>query len=616
MPHRLLGLLSSILFVLIGAFSAEAQNKRALVIGIDAYGQLPKLERAVADARAMARVLAELGFAVRLVENPDRVAMSGAFGQFRESLQAGDTAFVFFAGHGLEIEGQNILLPRDAPSPAQTTVDQVRDAGFFTAALIDRVTRQGARAAFFVFDACRSNPYAARKQGRAIGASKGLARQEAPEGVFVLMSAGQGQEALDNLNLRGRPITDTDANSVFTRVLIAELRRPGLTHIELAKAVQLRVRDLAQGIGHTQLPAFYDQIVGNVVFRAAAPAPRLQPVPVPPAARADELAWNLVKDSLDRATLERFIAQFPTSPRRAEAEARLALLRQLASAAPAPATAASLPVPLSTLPSLPPPGTPVTRLPLPLTAAELAALKVREPFRECEGCPEMIVVPAGTFMMGTPKDEVGRYELYDPAPRKVSIPQPFAVGRFEVTFEEWEACLREGGCRNYRPNDSGFGRGRQPVINVSYHDAQAYVAWLSQKTGKTYRLLTGEEWEYAARAGTTTPFSFGPTISGEDANYRADTAYANGPVGVFRKRPVPVGSFKPNAFGLYDMHGNVSEWVADCVEPPDETCGARLMRGGDFTSYPRDVRAGRRNHEFPGIRFATHGFRVARNLTH
>lgn len=259
---------------------ALAQTRHALVIGVDDYSNVPKLGRAVADARAMRDALQALGFKTRFAENPDRNAMSAAIAGLEDSLEKGDTAFLFFAGHGVEIAGQNVLLPADVPDPGRASQGILRDAGFNTAVLIERITARGARSAFFVFDACRDNPYAKAGNTRAVGAARGLGRTEAPEGVFVLMSAGLNQQALDSLNMPGRPETDRSPNSVFTRVLLEELARPGLTHIVLAKAVQTRVRDLARSVDHAQVPAFYDQIIGDVILRQGRAA---SPVAVAPA---------------------------------------------------------------------------------------------------------------------------------------------------------------------------------------------------------------------------------------------------------------------------------------------------------------------------------------------
>jgi hypothetical protein len=273
--------------MLCGATVAQAQNRHALVVGIDDYRNVAKLSRAVADARAMTGALQSLGFKTRLVENPDRNAMSIALAGFEEGIEKGDTAFVFFAGHGIEIAGQNVLLPADVPDPGRASSGILRDAGFNTATLIERITARGARSAFFVFDACRDNPYAQSGNTRTVGTARGLARTEAPEGVFVLMSAGLNQQALDSLNEPGKP-ADRNPNSVFTRVLLEEMARPGLTHIVLAKAVQTRVRDLARSVNHAQVPAFYDQIIGDVVLRpdGSPPVASLPPASAPSAAPA------------------------------------------------------------------------------------------------------------------------------------------------------------------------------------------------------------------------------------------------------------------------------------------------------------------------------------------
>src|SRR5262245_34832353 len=246
---------------------AAAQKKVALVIGIDDYQTVPKLQRAVEDARSVDAALRELGFSVHRIENSNRMAISLALAAFQSQIEKGDTAFVFFAGHGVEIKGQNLLLPADVPEPNSASEGLLKDMGFFTADLIERVTERGARAAFFVIDACRNNPYAQPGSRRSIGTTRGLAKMEAPEGVFVLLSAGLGQEALDTLNTRDAPQRDAAKNSVFTRVFLEEFRRPGVTHTEMAKNVQVRVRDLAREVGHSQVPAFTDQILGWVVFR-------------------------------------------------------------------------------------------------------------------------------------------------------------------------------------------------------------------------------------------------------------------------------------------------------------------------------------------------------------
>lgn len=174
----------------------------------------------------------------------------------------------------------------------------------------------------------------------------------------------------------------------------------------------------------------------------------------------------------------------------------------------------------------------------------------------------MVPIPPGTFLMGSPSEEKERNRDEGP-PRHVTIAQPFALGKYEVTFAEWDACVAAGGCL-YRPGDHGRGRGRRPVMQVSWSDAKTYVAWLSRIAGKAYRLPSEAEWEYAARAGTSTPFSNGATISTDEANYNGAFVYDGGRKGKYLRQTLEVGTFAPNQFGLHDMHGNIREWVEDC----------------------------------------------------
>jgi formylglycine-generating enzyme required for sulfatase activity len=258
--------------------------------------------------------------------------------------------------------------------------------------------------------------------------------------------------------------------------------------------------------------------------------------------------------------------------------------------------------------------------------AEKAA-KPGSDFKECtNGCPTMIVVPAGKFMMGSPATEKDRRDNEGPQ-HEVAIGKPFAVSKFEVTFDDWDTCVGLGGCA-HRPKDDGWGRGTRPVINVSWDDVQQYVAWLSKMTGRPYRLLSEGEWEYAARAGTTTVYSWGDEIGRGNAN-------CDGCGSQWDYKPAPVGSFAANAFGLNDMHGNVSEWVEDCYHgsyegaPTDGStwasgsglaglfgdCSRRVVRGGSWIITPEFLRAAFRIRNIPGYRYGGLGFRLGRTLT-
>ncbi len=255
-----------------------------------------------------------------------------------------------------------------------------------------------------------------------------------------------------------------------------------------------------------------------------------------------------------------------------------------------------------------------------------------EVFRDCPQCPELVVLPAGTFKMGSPASEAERY--INEGPRYwVTIAKPLVVGKYEVTFAEWDACWRAGNC-SHSPRDQGWGRDNHPVINVSWRDVQQYLAWLSRKTDKPYRLLSESEWEYAARAGTTTPFHFGDTISTDQANYNGNHTYGSGRKGIYRERTVAVGSFPANNFGLHDMHGNVREWVEDCwsgsysAAPSDGSawtrsgrawtrsgdCERRTLRGGSWEDVPKRLRSAVHFWNPVEDRSREVGFRVARAL--
>jgi formylglycine-generating enzyme required for sulfatase activity len=257
-----------------------------------------------------------------------------------------------------------------------------------------------------------------------------------------------------------------------------------------------------------------------------------------------------------------------------------------------------------------------------LTAEAESALKSGQDFKECTYCPVMVVVPAGKFGMGSTKGKTEHFPVEEPQ-HDVLINRRFAVSRFEMTFEEWDPCVILGGC-TYSPSDQGWGRGTRPVINVSWDDIQQYVAWLSKRTGKSYRLLSEAEWEYAARAGTTTDYPWGDEIGNGHANcVGCGSQWDN-------KQTAPVGSFAANAFGLYDMHGNVWEWVEDCwhldySEAPADgsawvtggNCEGRVMRGGSWGDSPKGgpLRSAFRGWFSSGTRNVVIGFRLARTLT-
>jgi formylglycine-generating enzyme required for sulfatase activity len=255
-----------------------------------------------------------------------------------------------------------------------------------------------------------------------------------------------------------------------------------------------------------------------------------------------------------------------------------------------------------------------------MTPSAERALKPKDIFKECDQCPEMVVVPAGSFTMGSPVSEPGR-DIDESPQHTVTIAKLFAVARFPLTFDEWDACVADGGCNGYKPGDQGWGRGRLPVINVSWDAATAYAAWLSQKTGNAYRLLTEAEWEYAARAASMTAYYWGDEIGKGNANCDGcGSKWDN-------QQTSPVGSFAANAFGLYDMAGNVWQLVQDCYHDnyrtastdglawTSEDCSRRVIRGGSWVSLPQLLRSAGRFRNPASSWGNLLGFRVARTLS-
>jgi formylglycine-generating enzyme required for sulfatase activity len=718
--------------LLVAAFWALAEpsvaeaKRVAFVVGIDVYDNLgpnQQLAKAVNDSRAVAGVFKEIGFQVIAAENTSRPNFLRAWQRFLDTVAPGDLTALYFSGHGVEINGSNYLIVRDAPQAADGE-EVLKNSALRLQSLIDRLKEQRGQASIFVIDACRDNPYADQSKKRGLNASRGLRAEEPPKGTMIMLSAGAGQEALDSLSP-----TDPNPNSIYTRTLLPLLKEPGLEITDLAKRLRGEVEALAATVRHEQRPAFYHELSGDLFL---VPRPQGSPgiAAGPPASEA-AAAWSAAKDSSSPAVLEFYIKRFPGTVYAGMAQARLDELKrtQVAVATPpppapnlalpaaprvAPPTAPSVPGPANrpaevsqpkrppsvyeaaqawaaarqssspdvlsdflekyadtiygpmarqrlqdlkgaefaamlpapqrapdgpalaamvppAQPAAPPASTPVagpfqaSRPAVPLTPADEGRLAPQNQFTECVGCPDMTVVPAGSFTIGSPAGEVGRTGDEGPQVR-VTFARPFAVGRYAVTFEEWDACTADGGCNGYRPPDDGRPRGRYPVVNVSWDDAQSYVAWLSKRTGRRYRLLSEAEREYAARAGTTSSFWWGSSISPKQANYDGTISYVGGERGEFRQRSLAVDTFSANPFGLSQVHGNVNEWVADCWRgsyqdmPSDGAastsgdCGRRVLRGGSWYDPPQQLRAAARTAVYPGFRSNKIGFRVARTL--
>ena len=303
----------------------------------------------------------------------------------------------------------------------------------------------------------------------------------------------------------------------------------------------------------------------------------------PDATRAEVVFWESVRDSTNAAAYEAYLGRWPRGVYAPLATMRLTELRGGGGERPA--------------------------------ADPPSVREAGEVFRDCPTCPELVVVPAGRFRMGCVS---GRDCDDDERPVHEVEVRSFALGQYEVTFEEYDRFAQATGRR--RPADRGWGRGARPVINVSWEDATAYAAWLSAEAGKEYRLPSESEWEYAARAGTTTRYSWGDDIGRSRANCEGCRGRWDD-----ENRTSPAGSFATNPWGLHDMHGNVWEWVEDCWHEnyagalrdgsawtTGGNCSRRVLRGGSWNSLPRSLRSANRLRLDAEDRGSLNGFRVAR----
>jgi formylglycine-generating enzyme required for sulfatase activity len=544
------------------AAPAHAEKRVALVIGNSSYVHIPRLANPANDARLMAQTLRALGFTLvgaAAQFDLDESGLRRAVQNFGSQLAGADVALFYYAGHGVQVSGRNYLVPVGANPVKEADVD-------FQMLDANLVLRQmesaGAKLNLVIFDACRNNPFGGRGLRTA---APGLATMQAPEGTLISFATQPGNVALDGAG----------GNSPYTKALAEVIRKPGLDIFRAFNEVGLVV---AGATGGQQQPwVSLSPIKGEFYFagRAIGVEPRKD-------ASADAAVTAL------QQRLKALEEQLKKKDAKKD-EPKVAVGTFPPKSEPAPSR----------------------------------TYKPGETFKECDDCPEMVVVPAGSFTMGSPASERGRSSSEGPQHR-VTIAKHFAVGKFEVTFAEWDACVADGGCNGYKPADQGWGRGRRPVINVSWTDALSYISWLQRRTGRKYHLLSEAQWEYAARAGTTTPFSTGRTITTGQANF--DGNYSS-PKGQYRQSTVAVGALGANAFGLHEMHGNTSEWTEDCWNgsfagaPSDGSawtsgeCGRRVLRGGCWSGVPSELRSAHRGWNDPGVRAGCFGFRVARTLT-
>ncbi len=578
---------------------AEASRRVALVIGNGDYSTLAKLSNPVTDARVIAAALKARGFAVSEHYDLSRADLLDALEQFKQTARAADVAVAFYAGHGMEIAGKNIIAPVDTeivcePKEARRAValDELFEA-------VSEAQNQ-----IVLLDACRNDPFpqCPTRAAQAGSGFRGIQRIGASDRSLLIANATlSGQLAADG---------DPGAHSPFAKALLARFSSDA--RVPWRDLLDLTARDVMVGSKGQQTP--------EIITRGGAPRLCLDPQGC-----GGEGAGALT-DQGAIAEAARLLAElgYQTDQTRGGiADPIRRFQRETGLEADGTLTPTLLAILRATrtrLAALPKPGKPdAPDIGVPGVSAEHAAGSV---FRDCESCPEMVALPAGSFRMGADKSAGGRSE--EAPPHEVSLARPIAVGKFEIEFDEWETCALEGGCPPM-PADGGWGRGKRPVINVTWDDAKAYVNWLRQKTGKPYRLLTEAEWEYAARAGTTTPYATGETIVTAQANFDASSDAPQRRMGAYEGKTVEAGSFPANPFGLYDLHGNVAEWVEDCWNPthagaPQDgsarggDCARRVAKGGAWYYEAPFLRSAARVSYPAKAKLNIVGFRVARPL--
>jgi len=334
------GAMAVALLALVIAMTAPPVQARrlALVIGNDSYQHADRLNNARTDAKAVAAVLSATNFTVTLKQDLTLQSMKEALRTFKAQIAGGDEVVFYYSGHGVQLDGNNYLIPIDT---AGQNADQIKDDSLSLQRVLDDMQDQKAKFTLAIIDACRDDPF--KGNGRAIR-SRGLAPVTAATGQMVLYSAGAGQEALDNLGGG-----DKDPNGVFTRVLIKEMRKPGVPAEQVLKSVRDQVVQMAKSVHHEQVPALYDQSIGEFYFVAgnavAAAAPTPSVVHVQTADEREQTYWDRIKDSTDPADFADYKKQFPTGPHAAEAALMLRKLSRAPATTPAPARVAAVTAP-------------------------------------------------------------------------------------------------------------------------------------------------------------------------------------------------------------------------------------------------------------------------------
>jgi len=566
-------------------------DRHALVIGNSAYTQTSPLRNPVNDAKSMTSSLQALGFTVTTLTDSNQRAMDQAIRKFGKTLRnQGGVGLFYYAGHGMQVDGENFLLPVDIdPS---TEADVHYDA-VPVGKLLGQMEAAGNGMNIVILDACRNNPFARSFRS----ASKGLAQVSAPSGTFISYATGPGKVAADG----------EGGNGLFTEKLVAHLATPGLKLEEVFKRVRVDVQRESMG---KQVPWDSSSVTGDFFFLPSGVQPTLSTsatattpqVASTGAIRADESAWRDIENSRDPEDFQFFLEVFPESPLAKTAKFKLRRLERKQVKAEQERIAKQ--------------EEERKRLAEQKRKAaaerkrqeELAALKHKQ---ESEGVwtesntgIKFRRIPGGGFLMGSPFSENHRSRYENQHTVRVDV---FWLAETEVTQAQWQAVMGS--------NPSKFRGSDLPVENVSWRDVQEFIKKLNARSRKRFRLPTEAEWEYAARAGTQTAYYWGDGIGRNNANCKGWGSRWDG------SQTAPAGSFQPNAFGLHDMLGNVWEWTCSqykkSYDGSEQKCSVSAskysLRGGSWFNPPGGVRAATRGGDDPASRHSGLGFRLAQD---
>ena len=641
-------LFAGLLFLAL-SLPAAAERRVALVIGNQAYQSTLPLANPVSDANALSDALERLDFEVVRGIDLDLAGLRNAVREFSDNLPGSDIALFYYAGHGVQVNGRNYLLPVDANLQSEADLD-------FAAIDVDLVLRQMERhpAVKLVFlDACRNNPFeqalaSAMGATRALGAlGKGLAPIDARGGVMIGFATDPGAVAFDGVG----------ENSPFTAALLRHIETPGLE----VNVMMTRVRaDVFAETAQRQRPWVTTSLLGEVYL---SPESEVETPDVD--ASALELAfWQSIEGSEDPDEYQAYLDQFPGGVFASLAQGRLQVLSSLAD--DGPVVASNAPTLLDMVPRTNAPKTPEFAGSGPIDQRQrheqFALARPNEPQapdlpdpsvpliatdprlrQECPDCPAMIALAGGPFVMGSPRGEGESTER----PQKVVALPPFWLSQFEITVGQFRAFVEDSG---YRPKGGCYvwtkaGKmrksgaasweapgyeitDRSPVACVNWADANRYVEWLNEKTPGNYRLASEAEFEYAARAGQSSAYFFGdPQNACAAVNAAADDSrfrWRNSTCTDGVRTVAAVGTFPQNAFGLGDMIGNLWEWTADCWSGSHKgakgdgrartggSCESRVLRGGSWDDPLKNLRSAYRVGIPASRRQGNVGFRVAK----